>query len=119
MKPYVHAVKSASKFGGIPEDYLAIHDFFDSTKQCHPDMRHRAVLHNSFGIYLVEKIFGTYIYNSDNRKVQVRDIGEQHVIDDVGFIPNLTQCIGDIPIENKKWLGGVKTQNKRKFINID
>jgi hypothetical protein len=27
--PYHHAVRSARLFGGRPEDYLAIHDWFD------------------------------------------------------------------------------------------
>lgn len=120
MKPYVHAKRSAHKWGGVPEDYMPIHDFFDSTKMCHPDMRHRAILHNAFGIYLAERLFGTYIYNSAGKKVQVRDVGEQHVIDDVGFIPTVTQCIGDIDIRNKKWLGGVKPVRAKKIVlNVD
>lgn len=50
MKPYLHAKNSVKSFGGKLEDYLPIHDFLDESKAHFPDMRHRAMLHNSFGI---------------------------------------------------------------------
>src|SRR3990167_5253322 len=98
MKPYIHAKTSARKWGGVPGDYQAVHDFFDQTKMCVPDMRHRAVLHNAFGIYLCEQVFGTTIVNSDGRVVSVRDIGEQHVLDDLGTIPTLQDCLEGLPM---------------------
>jgi len=55
---YHHAVSSARRFGGDPEDYQELHSFMDSTKATWADQRHRAVLHNSFGIFLTEEIFG-------------------------------------------------------------
>ena len=42
-KPYVHAVSSAKKFGGIWEDYIDIHEFLDSSKAVMSDLRHRAL----------------------------------------------------------------------------
>jgi len=69
MKPYIHARISAKKFGGLPKDYLAIHDFIDSSKVCYPDMKHRAILHSSFGCFLVEQMFGTTIINSDGKEI--------------------------------------------------
>ena len=30
---YHHAVSSARKWGGVPEDYLAIHTWFDKSKE--------------------------------------------------------------------------------------
>jgi hypothetical protein len=69
-------------------------------------MRHRALLHNSFGIYLAERIFGTYLVNSDGRKVQVRDIAEEHVIQDMGKIPTVQDYLQDMPMYD--WLGGPK-----------
>jgi hypothetical protein len=104
MKPHLHALVSVKKFGGKAEDYQEIHDFFDEPKSHHPDMRHRALLHNSWGIYLAERLFGTYIVNSDGRKVQVRDIGEQHVLDDMGKIPTLSDYLDGMPMY--PWLGG-------------
>lgn len=75
-KPYIHAKSSARKFGGNPEDYLAIHDLMDSRKSVCADNRHRALTHNSWFLFLLEKIFGTNITNSQGRLVSVRTIGE-------------------------------------------
>lgn len=111
MKPYQHAKVSVRKFGGKPEDYMAIHDFFDSSKAHFPDMRHRALLHSSFGIFIVEQVFGTNITNSDGRLVSVRDIGEHHVIDDMGTIPTVQDYLQHLPMLN--WLGGPSRKRKR------
>lgn len=38
IKPYLHAKSSAKKFGGVPEDYLKIHENLVTTKKgilCH------------------------------------------------------------------------------------
>lgn len=67
MKPYIHAQNSAKKWGGKPEDYLEIHNFMDSSKAHMPDQRHRAILHSSFGIFITEKVFGTYMFNSKGK----------------------------------------------------
>lgn len=104
MKPLVHANLSAKKWGGAPEDYLELHNFFDSSKSSLADIRHRAILHSSFGIFLLEKVFGTYIINSAGRKISVRDIGEDHVIQDLGFIPTVEKWLRNMPIE--RWMTG-------------
>jgi len=115
MKPFQHAKVSVRKFGGKEEDYQAIHDFFDSSKAHFPDMRHRALLHSSFGIYVVEAVFGTTIVNSDNRVVSVRDIGEQHVLDDMGTIPTVQDYLQHLPMLD--WLGG-PARKVRKTIDL-
>lgn len=112
MKPWVHAENSARKFGGTPKDYLRIHDWFDQTKAHFPDMRHRAILHSSFGIYLCEQVFGTLIVISTGKQVQVRDIGEHHVIEDLGRIPTIQDYLIDMPFY--EWLGG-KPKKTRKL----
>lgn len=112
MKPFLHGKVSVRKFGGVEEDYQKIHDWFDQTKSHFPDMRHRAILHSSFGIYLAEQVFGTNITNSDGHKVSVRDIGEQHVIDDMGRIPTIQDYLIGMPMY--PWLGGFKS-NKQTF----
>lgn len=104
MKPMVHARISAKKFGGVAEDYLAIHDFMDCTKMALPDIRHRMVLHNSVGCYIAERVFGHVITNSDNKTVHVRDVAEAHIIEDLGYIPTLDYCFKNMPIE--QWMGG-------------
>ena len=117
MKPYYHARNSVKKHGGKPEDYLPIHDFIDSSKAHIADIRHRALLHSSFGIFLAEQVFGTYLTNSDGIKVQVRDIAEEHVIDDMGTIPVVADWLRTMPVAD--WLGGPVSRGKKKFIAFD
>jgi hypothetical protein len=125
MKPYLHARISAKKFGGIPEDYIEIHDWFDSTKAHIPDARHRLVLHNAYGIFLCEQVFGEivqmpngtfkrapYITISTDKKVSVRDIAEQHVIDDLGCIPTLAACFDQAEL-SEEYAGNVKRRAVR------
>ena len=115
MKPYLHGLVSVKKWGGKPEDYQAVHDFLDSSKACHPDMRHRAILHSSFGCFIAEKVFGVNITNSDGKLVSVRDIAEQHIIDDMGTIPTVSDYLNEMPLYD--WLGGRKKE--KKFISFD
>ncbi len=119
MKPWIHAENSAKKFGGVPEDYLKIHDWFDQTKAHFPDMRHRAILHSSFGIFLCEQVFGTRLTrDSDLKHVQVRDIAEHHVIEDMGFIPTIQDYLKDLPFYD--WLGGKPKKKQRlKLDDLD
>lgn len=112
MKPYEHALVSVKKWGGKPEDYQRIHDWFDQTKAHLPDMRHRAILHSSFGIFLCEQFFGINLTNSDGKQVSVRDVGEQHMIDDLGFIPTVQDYLAELPFMG--WLGKGKDRNKAK-----
>jgi len=112
MKPFLHTKNSVKKYGGKPEDYSAIHNFFDQTKAVIPDMRHRAILHNSFGIFLAEQVFGELITNSDGFSVSVRDIGEDHVLEDMGTIPTLQDYFENFKLE--RWFGG--THHKKKKV---
>jgi hypothetical protein len=113
MKPLYHANASVKRYGGKVEDYLPVHNFFDSSKQCLADVRHRAILHSSFGIFLLEKVFGDYITNSEGRKVCVRDLGEEHVIEDMGTIPTMERWLRNLPIED--WM---HSGHKRKVKTI-
>jgi uncharacterized protein DUF6915 len=56
--PYMHARRSARLFGGVPEDYQEIHDWFDDTKKSLGDVRHRAIRHNTHEIFFAEDYFG-------------------------------------------------------------
>jgi hypothetical protein len=88
-KPWIHAVSSARKFGGEPEDYIEIHNFMDSSKGTVADNRHRFLSHNSWFIAPdgpLERIFGVCICNSEQRTVSVRAIGEQHILEDFGGV---------------------------------
>jgi hypothetical protein len=102
--PYHHALSSVKKWGGKPEDYQAIHDWFDESKAHVADFRHRALRHHSEGIFMAEKIFGTTITNADGRVVPVRYIGEQHVKEDLGKIPTLADWL--LNIQPQGWMLG-------------
>lgn len=101
--PFMHAISSAKRFGGAPDDYIEVHNWFDQTKSHYPDLRHRAILHSSFGIFLCEQVFGTTIERkSDGQQVPLRPIGEQHVFEDLGRIPTVQDWIADLPL--KDWM---------------
>lgn len=85
---WYHALSSARKWGGTPEDYLALHQWFDQPKAILADPRHRALRHHAEGIFMLETLFGATIVNADGRVVPVRLIGEQHVREDLGSIPS-------------------------------
>lgn len=106
MKPLVHARLSVRKWGGTDDDYLDIHNFIDSSKSHIADMRHRALLHNSFGCYIVEQMFGTYRTNSDGRQYSVRDIAEEHIVQDLGRIPSISEFFDKVELED--WMGAIK-----------
>jgi len=40
---YHHALSSVRKWGGEPEDYLPLHQWFDQSKEIIADFRHRAL----------------------------------------------------------------------------
>lgn len=104
-KPYIHAVSSAKRFGGKPEDYLEIHNLMDSSKATICDNRHRALTHNAWFIgTILERIFGVTFVNSDGCTISTRDIGEQHVAEDFRgrFIPSAQDYLAEM--EMKGWM---------------
>lgn len=102
--PYHHALSSVQKWGGSVEDYQPIHDWFDASKAHMADFRHRALRHHSEGIFEAERVFGVTITNSSGRVVPVRYIGEQHVKEDLGRIPTLSDWL--MTIKPERWMLG-------------
>lgn len=115
-------MSSARQFGGVPEDYQAIHDWFDESKKLIADVRHRALRHHAEGIFMCEAIFGTTIELSTCAKcgeakaehweegdenlhifspklIPTRWVGEQHVREDMGFIPAAQDWLSKIELE--------------------
>ena len=92
MNAYKHAEISVARRKGQIEDYYAIHDFMDCTKELCSDNRHR-FLHTIWGIKrVIIPIFGHTIVNSEGRNINVKDLCEQdHILPDYRerFIPNL------------------------------
>jgi hypothetical protein len=101
--PYHHALSSAKKWGGIPEDYFPIHAWFDESKQITADFRHRALRHHAEGIFMCEKLFGITITLTGGKVIPVRWVGEQHVTEDLGFIPSFADWAKEI--KPKRWMG--------------
>jgi hypothetical protein len=118
-KPFFHAKSSAKKYGGTWEDYMAIHEFMDSSKAAVADNRHRALTHNSWFIGTVlPRVFGeVYFRESDGKPVQTRDIGEQHILEDfkMRFIPTAQDFIENM--EFKDWMqngaGGAPSSHRK------
>jgi len=103
VKPHIHSSVSVKLFGGKPEDYQKIHDFMDISKSSHADVRHRSILHHALGAYIAEMVFGITIVNSDGKTVSVRDVAEQHIIDDLGKIPSVTDWMNEMSVQS--WMG--------------
>jgi hypothetical protein len=111
--PIDHAQSSASRFGGVAEDYLAIHQFFDESKRLVADFRHCALRHHTEGIFMAERLFGVTITNIDGRSIPVRYIGEQHVREDLGRIPSFQDWIQEMPV--KSWMYGQRLTVRKEL----
>ena len=110
MKPHHHANISAKQHGGVAEDYMAIHEFIDHSKSAVADVRHRAMLHSAWGCYVVSQVFGNLLTNSDGKTVSVRDIAEEHIIQDLGFIPTMDDWLKEMPIQG--WMSGTRKRRQ-------
>lgn len=118
--PYIHAVSSAKRWKGIPEDYLDIHQLLDSTKGAFPDNRHRAITHNSwFTQTIIPRIFGDYRINSSGIKYSPKLIAELHVLEDfrMKFIPSVQDYLENMKL--KTWMNnglGPEIPNSKKQV---
>ena len=97
--PYFHACSSVKRWGGEPEDYLEVHQWFDETKASCPHVQHRALRHHAEGVFLCERIFGPIGVTSTGRKVPTREIGEQHIIEDCGRVPLASEWLENMKIQ--------------------
>lgn len=124
--PLHHAISTQKKHGGTIEDYLPIHNWFDETKAHYPDMRHRALRHHSEGIFWCEEKFGVYITNSNSKMIPVRIIAEQHLLEDIGWIPTIKDYLDNMdpvgwmykPGEGRKMLKEIAEQKLDYTTNI-
>jgi len=112
MNPYHHSLSSVKKYGGVVEDYIKIHSWFDESKSFMADFRHRALRHHAEGIFMCEKIFGYTVTNSNGKTIPTRFIGEQHVKEDLGWIPSVQDWFQHI--QTSPWMVkvGVKAVNE-------
>ena len=101
--PYHHALSSVKKWGGTVDDFMAVHAWFDQSKEITADFRHRALRHHAEGIFMAETIFGPTLTLSTGRIIPTRWVGEQHVKEDLGFIPSFADWVKAIRPE--PWMG--------------
>ncbi|WP_234729635.1 DUF6915 family protein [Acidocella facilis] len=101
--PYHHALSSVKKWGGQADDFIELHNWLDESKMLTADFRHRALRHHAEGVFMMERFFGLTITISTGRVVPVRVIGEQHIREDLGFIPSFADWIHCIRPE--PWMG--------------
>jgi hypothetical protein len=97
--PLIHAESSAKKFGGKAQDYIDIHEFIDSSGMAFPDLRHRALTHNTWFIKTMLPVkFGHIRKNSDGQRYSVVEVGQQHVLEDYAgkFIPDASDFLSQI-----------------------
>ncbi len=107
-----HSESSARRFGGTPEDYVAIHKFLDQSKLYIADWRHRALLHNTFGVSLSEQFFGDlYKRPSDGGTVATRTVAEVHILEDMKAILTPADFLREMPI--RTWMNGLNPAQKR------
>lgn len=99
-----HAQSSVRRHGGHPYDYIDIHRWIDASKVAFADHRHRALRHHTLGVHWCEERFGVTIINSDDKEIPVRTIAEQHIIEDVGFVPTVQDWLQDLP--KQFWMTG-------------
>ena len=118
MKSYLHARVHSKKYGGVPDDYVDIDDFIDSSKQAVADVRHRAILHSAFGCFIVEKVFGRTRVNSDGKTYSPRDVAEDHIQQDLGFIPSMNDYLQNMTVQ--EWMSGTRKghNHNKKFIPL-
>jgi hypothetical protein len=113
MKAFNHCKSSVRHFGGKEMDYHNIHAWFDDSKTHWSDHRHRALRHHTLGVIMCEKEFGIYILNSENKKVPVKSIAEQHIREDLGFIPSLQDWFKEIT--PRSWMASNRKVVKKKI----
>ncbi len=63
----------------------------------------RALRHHSEGIFMLEASFGTTLKLSTGQVIPTRWVGEQHVKEDLGFIPSMQDWFKHI--RPQAWMG--------------
>jgi hypothetical protein len=122
MNAIVHSELSVKRRGGILENYVALHDFCDSSKEVESTNKHRIYFHTLFGVKnFIIPIFGHTIINSDGKRANVKDLCEQdHILPDYRgrFIPTLTDfidCVEDSE-DDKDLLENFYQENSNFFM---
>ena len=84
--PYHHSLSSVKKWGGAVDDYLAIHSWFDAQADHRGFPAPRAAPSCRRHLH-VRDLFGPTITLVVRPRPSDALVGEQHVVEDLGFIP--------------------------------
>lgn len=111
MNSWNHSVSAARRWGGSPADYIDIHEFIDSSKKIIGDVRHRSIYHHTLGVWLCQQVFGRILEipradGQGTKQVPVRLVAEQHILEDLGWLPSPADYINGMPIA--AWMSGSK-----------
>ena len=77
------------------------------------DFRHRALRHHAEGIFMLETIFGPTLTLSTGQVIPTRWVGEQHVREDLGFIPSMQDWFKNL--QPLPWMGRTPKLEVEKF----
>lgn len=108
MTPWHHAESSAARWGGLPEDYIELHDWLDETKQYTGDWTHRALRHHSAGVQWAIERFGHTIPNSNGENIPTKMVAELHITEDCGFVPTPKDYLAPLSENPHDWMLKVK-----------
>jgi hypothetical protein len=102
MDALYHARSASRKWGGAPEEYLAIHEWFDESAAHVNDLRHRVIRHHSLGVAEAIQRFGRMLTLSNGKSVPVKQIAERHLVEDLGFVPTVGDWVRNL--NSEQWM---------------
>lgn len=107
MNSWHHAKSAARKWGGVPDDFIDVEEFIDSSKRIIGDARHRSLYHHTEGVWLCQRLFGRVIQVEKEHglvDVPVRLVAERHILEDLGRLPSPKDYIDGMLLE--PWMSG-------------
>ena len=104
---------------------MAVH-IIDQSKAIAADFRHRALRHHAEGIFMLETVFGPTLTLSGGKVIPTRWVGEQHIKEDLGYIPILVtdacgaghEEAGQRAISTLRFLGDALFTTTREICSI-
>ena len=120
MTPWKHAESSVKKWGGFPEDYIELHNWFDETKQYTGDWTHRALRHHSAGIEWAIQKFGHVIKTAEGSVglTPTKLIAEQHITEDCGYIPTPQDWLKTLRQHPDHWMLKVGKKSIERIVEV-
>lgn len=62
------------------------------------------LLYSSFGVLLTEQVFRPSLTNGAGQRVFTGDLAAQHILEGLGVIPTVGQCLDELPF--RPWMAG-------------